>query len=503
VDGHARATVRNERFYGRRGIAFTTIGAIFGARIYRTHSHFDTKGRSVFPDDLAGTLCAMNASHARLTMASLNPGLDFTVSDVNRLPLQPIAGAEQVLRAVEVGFTEHETAREPSVEFKHPGPSPWRYAQEWAQLAVDRPEGAPLPPYTPIYDPPDPESFVSFSIGVALGRFDKDGSGLLAQPPSTALPAGILFVSSETNDTLDTPACIPIHEAWNEHSAGIGKGDDLRDYLRTHFFAYHKKLYENRPIYFPLTSSKKNFVAFVSIHRWADDTLSVLLADHLMPAKRRLEGELDDLRTAKSSDQSRTNRSRAERRFAEVQKLLEEVNDVITKVTEVAERGPEGRQVDARYVMDLDDGVMVNSSALWPLLDPVWKDPKKWWKQLASAEGKKDYDWSHLAARYFPDRVRKKCRDDPSLAVAHGCFWELHPAKAYAWELRLQDEIKPDFTIDEPGSDTARAKFLTEQSAQAKEIQLAEAKRRERKASQKEPDEPLFNESDDVEDTDD
>jgi hypothetical protein len=46
--------------------------------------------------------------------------------------------------------------------------------------------------------------------------------------------------------------------------------------------------------------------------------------------------------------------------------------------------------------------------------------------------------------------VREKCHKDPSLAVAHKCFWELHPAKAYAWELRLQDEIRPNFTIDEP-----------------------------------------------------
>jgi hypothetical protein len=37
----------------------------------------------------------------------------------------------------------------------------------------------------------------------------------------------------------------------------------------------------------------------------------------------------------------------------------------------------------------------------------------------ANAAGKKDYDWSHLAARYFPERVRAKCVTDPSLAVAH------------------------------------------------------------------------------------
>src|SRR5690606_16753624 len=78
---------------------------------------------------------------------------------------------------------------------------------------------------------------------------------------------------------------------------------------------------------------------------------------------------------------------------------------------------------------------------------------KKWWKELSTAQGKKDYDWSHLAMRYWPTRVDAKCVEDPSLGVAHGCFWRYHPARAWAWELRLQDEIGPDFRIDEPPYD--------------------------------------------------
>jgi hypothetical protein len=293
-----------------------------------------------------------------------------------------------------------------------------------------------------------------------------------------------------------------IHAAWNEHGDAVGNGEDLRTYLRKSFFDFHKKLYENRPIYFPLSSSKKSFVAFVSIHRWADDTLNVLLADHLVPAKRRLDGELDDLRTARASSSPGTSKGKAEKRFTEVQKLLEELNDFIAKVTDIAEKGPpppddktEKRHADARYAMDLDDGVMVNSAALWPLLEPQWKDPKKWWKELANAAGKKDYDWSHLAARYFPERVRAKCVTDPSLAVAHKCFWQLHPAKAYAWELRLKDEIRPDFTIDEPASDEARARFLADHAAEARDLLAKELKRREKKTAKTDSDEdagPLF-----------
>jgi hypothetical protein len=357
---------------------------------------------------------------------------------------------------------------------------------------VDRPDGAPLPPYEPIYDPPTSDTFVSFAVGVSLGRFSANGDGTLDTAPASALPSGILFLSPSEADSLDHPASAPLLAAWKDHGSTVGEGDDLRTYLRKSFFDYHKKLYENRPIYFPLSSAKKSFVAWVSIHRWQDDTLNVLLADHLVPTKRRLEGELADLRTARAAG---TNKAKAEKRFVEVQKQLEELSDFIAKVTELAEQGAPPlddkttkREVDARFVMDLDDGVMVNSAALWPLLETQWKDPKKWWKELANAQGKKDYDWSHLAARYFPKRVREKCHKDPSLAVAHKCFWELHPAKAYAWELRLQDEIRPDFTIDEPGSDAARAKFLADHPSDAADLRAAEQKRRDRKAAKAEDD---------------
>jgi hypothetical protein len=115
----------------------------------------------------------------------------------------------------------------------------------------------------------------------------------------------------------------------------------------------------------------------------------------------------------------------------------------------------------------------------------MWPKPKVWWKELCQAKGRKDYDWSHLARRYFPARVEEKCKLDPSLGVAHGCFWKYHPAKAYAWELRLQHEIKPDFTIDEPESDACRARFLAEHADEAAAIREKEDVRRERAEKKK------------------
>jgi hypothetical protein len=483
--------IKHESHYFKLGVAFAVIGSAFSGRAHRFRSIFGHMGSSLFPDRCGDLTCLLNSSVARFVLQSLNPTVHFLATDVNRLPVFAVPQAGEIFATMERAFSEHEAAREPSAEYLRPTASPWIYAQSWAQLAVDRSDGAPVPLYEPVYDPATSVSFVSFALGIAVGRFGANGEGVLATAPASALPNGILFLSAERADSLDHPACASLLAAWNEHGTAISQGDDLRTYLRKSFFDFHKKLYENRPIYLPLSSAKKSFVAFVSIHRWGDDTLSVLLADHLVPGRRRLEGELDDLRTARAS--AGANKGKVEKRFTEVQKALEELTDFIAKVSDLAEKGPPPpddkttkREVDARYAMALDDGVMVNSAALWSVLEPQWKDPKKWWKELANATGKKDYDWSHLAARYFPTRVRAKCQEDPSLAVAHGCFWELHPAKAFAWELRLQDEIRPEFTIDEPGSDAARAAFLTAHAAEAREIDAKDRKRREKKGAKEE-----------------
>lgn len=573
---HSRA-IKNEDLYFRLGVAFTAIGATFSARAHRVASVFGHMGTSVFPDDTPSMLCLLNSSRARNVLASLNPGLHFLTSDVNRLPIFPVENADDIYATLDRAFTEHEAARETSVEFVRPGPSPWAYAQAWAQRAVDRSPGEPLPPYEPTYEPPAPEDFVSFAFGVAMGRFEPDatsadavgsapsgvkgptdtvgsdrsaasrptdavgsdrsavngpadtvgsdrsaangpadtvgsdrsaangpadavaahmsrsgargdarGGGEGSPHGASALPDGILFLSAASDDDgLAHPACAPLHAAWAEHGPALAPRKDLRSYLRLDFFAEHKARYENRPIYFPLSSVQKNFVAWVSIHRWHDGTLNVLLADHLVPAQTRLQGQLADLNRARSEGAKKGD---AEKRYREVQRLADELDDFIAKVRALAEAGPPPtddrcpkREADAKFAMDLDDGVVVNGAALFSLLEPQWKDPKKWWKELATAQGRKDYDWSHLAARYFPSRVEKKCHDDPSLAVAHKCFWRLHPAKAYAWELRLQDEIREGFTIDEPGSDAARERFLAERRQEAQAIVEAERKRRGRK----------------------
>ena len=122
----------------------------------------------------------------------------------------------------------------------------------------------------------------------------------------------------------------------------MGEGDDLRTYLQRSFFDYHKRLYENRPIYFPLSSAKKSYVAFVSIHRWQDDTLATCCSPTTWcPSGGGWKASWTTF--ARRAPQPTRKPSRAARpRSASPRcsKLLEELSDFIAKVTEVAEHGP-------------------------------------------------------------------------------------------------------------------------------------------------------------------
>ena len=472
------------------GVAYTTIGHHFAARLHAVSSVRDVSGASFFPGpdiDNDELLCALNRSPVRAFAAALNPTVNFQQIDVRRLPFERVDGAAQIVTLLRDAFAAAQESNERSLAFTGVRAHPWRAAQRWAQQAIDRPAGMPLPSMDLTAEAPAPWLRLSQAVGVALGRLLQADAATPAREAARTLPDGILFLSNGEGASLKHPACEALCALWKEIGAKLDAAADLSTYLRKGFFAEHKRLYDGRPIYFPLSSSKRNFVAYVSIHRWHADTLQVLLAEYLLPEQRRLTGQLSDLREAR---QERRAHGAAEQNYIKMQRLAQELSDFIKAVTEIADKGPPQpnpktppRQTDARYLMDLDDGVVVNSAALWPLLLPQWKDPKKWWQELASAKGRKDYDWSHLAARYFPERVAKKCRQDASLAVAHKCLWQLFPKKAYAWELRLQDEICPGFSIDEANSAAARERFLREHPDEAGKIRAAETKRRKRKAA--------------------
>ena len=334
---------------------------------------------------------------------------------------------------------------------------------------------------------------LSWAMGVLLGRFDAQTGGLVEMAEErrqeqglTADPSaprahshGLLYLSAlDEWDNLDRPSDInkgqdclstlkailtykwggeKARELWDEIEAALvldcrtdwtpaqrGK-KNLNDWIRASAFGMHESVYQKRPIYFPLVSAKKNFFLWVNIHKWNDGTLNALLANYLNPDMNMMEARIRRLRedVQKSGEASHVNA--LEKEITQLVQLQEELRAFAEKVNQLATVGPAPHLTEQKvpYAMDLDDGVMVNSAALWELVLPLWKDPKSWWASLSAPAGKKDFDWSHLAMRYWPKRVMEKVKKDPSLAVAHSdygeykgrdLFKELHPAAAKKWD---------------------------------------------------------------------
>jgi hypothetical protein len=148
---------------------------------------------------------------------------------------------------------------------------------------------------------------ISLRSGAYHG-FDSAATVVKLDPIEELVSASVLMrelVSAEPHGAdllgnLSDSVCAVLHDAWKQHRSNVAGGEDLRTYLRKSFFEYHKKLYENRPTHFPLSSAKKSFVAFVAIHSWKDDTLNVLLADHLVPEIRATEMKRRERKAAKA-----------------------------------------------------------------------------------------------------------------------------------------------------------------------------------------------------------
>ena len=112
---------QGEKHFFKRGVAFSTIGRNFIARAHRYPSLFDVAGSSVFPENVAASVCLLNSRFARNVIESLNPTINFQVGDVGRVPFRPDPEAQSIFAILEQAFSEHERTEETSVRFEQPG----------------------------------------------------------------------------------------------------------------------------------------------------------------------------------------------------------------------------------------------------------------------------------------------------------------------------------------------------------------------------------------------
>jgi len=194
-------------------------------------------------------------------------------------------------------------------------------------------------------------------------------------------------------------------------------------------FEHHLKRYRagrrKAPIYWQLATPSASYSVWCFYHRLTRDTLFRVANDHVTPKVDHEERKLNTLRQEAGSAPS--------------SKQRKEIDAQETFVAELRAFLAEVKRIAPMWNPNLNDGVIINFAPLWRLVpqNKAWqKECKKVWHKLV----KGDYDWAHLAMRLWPERVVPKCRDDRSLAIAHGLdeeFWfEDDGGKKTVWKKR-------------------------------------------------------------------
>jgi len=229
-----------------------------------------------------------------------------------------------------------------------------------------------------------------------------------------ALPDGIAVL--DEGHERDLPALVEkvLALMWGAEAAQEmivgGAGGDLRKFLSRDFFTrWHFRWYRKRPVYWPLQSARRSY-GFVIFHERVNKaTLYVLQRDYLDHKQNGLRFQIGDLR-GQAEALSGAARKRVERQIDKATQLLDELAEFAATMERVVragyEPGPDW----------IDDGVILRLAPLWELMLLWWREPKKYWERL----GRGDYDWSHIAMRYWPERVREACQTNKSFAIAHG-----------------------------------------------------------------------------------
>ena len=227
------------------------------------------------------------------------------------------------------------------------------------------------------------KQFISYAIGCMLGRYRVDKPGLaIAHPNATAEEVAPYTYNGETF-TIDDDGIIPLmskESAFSDNAVNrfteflrivFGSetlaenlnyveqrlGKSIEDYLYKNFWDDHKKMYQNRPIYWLFSSKKGAFKCIAYMHRMDRYTAELVRLNYLLPHLNYLKSKIEEL------EQDESNLSTADRkRLANLRKNLEECLEYEARLQLVA-----SKQID----FDLDDGVVVNYAKFGDVLAKI------------------------------------------------------------------------------------------------------------------------------------
>ena len=463
------SVIRNPDFYFRCGVTYPRItSGKFSSRISPEGFIFDSNGPSAFPENPLLVLGLLNSSFAQYTLSQINPTVSFQVGDLARLPI-PTESSKQlenfVDRAISLAMKE---SAEDETTFDFIAP-PWscslndtstelflrgdaladvekdideevyrlygisdedRKAIE-SELAEPAAEGeeAKEPDY--IDDEEIARRWISYAVGIVMGRFQPGGNlgqGRFSQPVAAELRSltdsdGVATLDEGHQDDLAAKVWQALQIALGEEGAtevvetalGYDNPEEmLRRYLERDFWKRHIQQYRKRPVYWLLQSPARSFSVYVFHERATRDTLPLIMGTRYVTGKiNQLKNRMDEVQAERKSAEGRAKKL-LEKDQEDLETKLLDLEAFEAAIRRILEQKNE-RGETVGWAPEIDDGVILNLAPLRELM-PSWKEPEKFWQELA--EG--NYDWSYTAMRYWPDRVLEKCRNNRSYAIAHG-----------------------------------------------------------------------------------
>lgn len=216
------------------------------------------------------------------------------------------------------------------------------------------------------------KQFISYAIGCMMGRYRLDKKGLCIAHPNPSEEEYAPYEYHGSTFSIDDDGIIPLMakdsrfddncvnrltdfvklvfgeetltDNMNYLEEALGKS--VEQYLVKDFWKDHKKMYQNRPIYWLFSSKKGAFQVIAYMHRMNKYTAENIRNKYLLPHIEYLRQELAglDSRITALTPQER-------KQYQKLQKDLDECMEYHDRLHSVADQ-----QID----FDLDDGVVVN-----------------------------------------------------------------------------------------------------------------------------------------------
>lgn len=216
------------------------------------------------------------------------------------------------------------------------------------------------------------KQLISYAVGVCMGRYRLDKPGLQIAYPNPSEEELAPYTYKGEKISIDDDAIIPLMsrdcpftdnmlqrlidfirvvfgaDSLTENLNFMEKslGMTLEQYLQKNFWKDHKRMYQNRPIYWLFSSKKDAFQCIAYMHRMDAWTAERVRTKYLLPYIEHLVNKQNDLQN------NAANLTSIERReLDKVTKQIAECREYHDRLHEVA---------DKEIAFDLDDGVVVN-----------------------------------------------------------------------------------------------------------------------------------------------